>query len=98
MAYKSKFTGPEIDELLGKAHSLSTTPFIVLEKLPDAPEPGNEGKVHIVPTEGATEEDNRYTEWAWVNGCWEKWGEAAAGTGQGPLPEVATEEDIEGLF
>lgn len=57
---------------------LDNKPFVVAESLPATPSEGNENKIHIVPTGGATASGNEFTEYAWVNGKWEKFGEFKA--------------------
>lgn len=55
--------------------TLDTKPFIVVDALPNQPESGNEGKLHLVlNSEG--KDDNLYDEYLWVNGKWEKIGTA----------------------
>lgn len=57
---------------------LDNKPFVVVDTLPSQPAEGNENKIHIVPTKGATEDGNEFTEYAWVNNEWEKFGEFKA--------------------
>lgn len=59
----------------------TTTPFIVVDHLPDAPESGNENKLHLVPTSvsafdsnGEDFVNNKFDEYLYVNGKWEEIG------------------------
>ena len=72
--------------------SIDNKPFIVLEELPNEPEEGNENKIHIVPSEGKTADNNSYTEYAWVNDTWEKFGEFSVDV---DLSEYATKEYVD---
>lgn len=55
--------------------TLDTSPSVVVSKLPDKPESGNEGKLHLVPnSEG--KDNNLYDEYLWVGGKWEMVGTA----------------------
>ena len=64
--------------------TLDTTVFYVVETLPVSPDPGNENKICLVPTDNVSthiEFDpevnavrNEYTEYIWVNNRWEELG------------------------
>lgn len=74
--------------------TLDTTPWTVVESLPDEPEEGNENKLHLVRnSEG--KEDNLFDEYLWVNDEWEKIGEAKLKVDLGSyvtFDDVATSE------
>jgi len=57
--------------------TLDTTLFKIVEALPAAPEDSDTSKIFIVPAVSG-EDDNRYVEYVFVNGKWEKLGEFKA--------------------
>ena len=53
---------------------IDTTLYVVVSELPAEPAPGNENKIHLVPTTSG-ETQNMYAEYLWKGDAWEKIGE-----------------------
>lgn len=56
--------------ILRKIEADAGSLFKVVSELPEQPDAGNEGKIHMVPISGA-EGDNVYREYIWNDGSWE---------------------------
>lgn len=67
--------------------NLDTTVFSVVEKLPDDP---SDNKIYITPSTKPGE-DNKFVEWCYINGEWEKFGEFEA---EVDLTDVLKKSDI----
>lgn len=68
-------TGLEMTEDRVLNVTLDNKPFKVVEKLPEQPEKGEEGKLYLVPNHEG-KDDNLYDEYLWVEDKWEKVGTA----------------------
>lgn len=74
-------TGISIDKNNVISCTLDTTPFIVVDSLPDTPTSANKNKLHLVPTSvsafdsnGEDFVNNEFDEYLYVNGKWEEIG------------------------